>query len=334
MTATITLAHGNGGALTRSLICDVLAPLLANPHLDVSRDAAALSLTGDWMVTSDGFSVLPLEFPGGSIGTLAVYGTVNDLAVSGARARFMTLNLLIEEGFMLGDLQRLVAQLAASAKACGVDVITGDTKVIPRTNSVPTLYMSVTGMGPRVAASSSLGLSRVQAGDAVIVSGGIGEHGTAVMLARAEFGVQGSIQSDCGSVWPLVEKLLEFDGLRFMRDPTRGGLATLLHEVARGTGFGIRVREAAIPVCRQVRGLCELLGLDPLYLACEGRVVVICDSTEASNILGVMKQVEIAEGAALIGYLDKDIVDVVLETEFGGQRYLEELTDDPLPRIC
>lgn len=333
MTATITLAHGNGGELTRSLICDVLAPLLANPYLDLSRDAAALSLMGDWMVTSDGFSVLPLEFPGGSIGTLAVYGTVNDLAVSGARARFMTLNLLIEEGFLVADLQRLVAQLAASASACGVDVITGDTKVIPRTNSVPTLYISATGLGPRVA-RSTLGLTSIQAGDAVIVSGGIGEHGTAVMLARAEFGVKGDIQSDCASVWPIVEKLLGFGGLRFMRDPTRGGLATLLHEIASGTRFGIRVSEVAIPVRPQVRGLCELLGLDPLYLACEGRVVVVCDSAEASGILSVMKQVDVSQNAALIGYIDKDIVDVVLETEFGGARYLDKLTDDPLPRIC
>ena len=333
MTATITLAHGNGGLLTRSLICDVIAPLLTNPFLDVSRDAAALSLTGDWMVTSDGFSVLPLEFPGGSIGTLAVYGTVNDLAVSGARARFMTLNILIEEGFLVVDLQRLVAQLAASASECGVDVIAGDTKVIPRTNAVPTLYMSATGLGPRVV-GFPLGFSRIQAGDAVIVSGGIGEHGTAVMLARAEFGVNGNVRSDCGSVWPLVEKLSGFGGLRFMRDPTRGGLATLLHEVAAGTGFGIRVTEVAIPVHPQVRGLCELLGLDPLYLACEGRIVVVCDPAEASSILSVMKEVEIAESAALIGYIDKNIVGVVLETEFGGSRYLEELSDDPLPRIC
>jgi hydrogenase expression/formation protein HypE len=329
----VRLAHGNGGRLMRELIAGVFARHLANPLLDLDCDACALPPDGgEPVVTTDGYTVQPLEFPGGDIGALAVHGTVNDLAVAGAEPRYLTLSAVIEEGLGMAQLERLVASLARAARECGVAVVAGDTKVVPRGQGGG-LYLSVTGIGRRVA-HATLGMSGIRVGDAVLVSGPVGDHGTAVMLARGEFGLTGDLRSDSASVLPLTRALYDLPGLRFLRDPTRGGLATVLHEIARATGLGVRVREAAIPVNEQVAAVCELLGYDPYYLACEGRVVAVVAAADAATALDRWRAHPQGQEAAIVGSIEDAASRVVLETALGGERLLDELEDDPLPRIC
>jgi hydrogenase expression/formation protein HypE len=328
----ITLAHGNGGRFMRQLIEDIFARHLANPGLDIQADAVTLSLDGEAVFTTDGFTVQPLEFPGGDIGRLAVNGTVNDLAVAGALPRYLSLSALIEEGLEVELLERLVASLAEAAREAGVQVVAGDTKVLPRGQGGG-LYLTTTGVGIRKA-KTPLGLNCIQAGDSMLVSGSVGDHGTAVMLAREEFGLRGDLHSDCASVLPLTTAFLDLPGLRFMRDPTRGGLATVAYEIARITGLGVRLLEAAIPVHDPVRSVCEMLGYDPYYLACEGRVVAVVAPDEAETALARWRTLPQGQEAAIIGRIELDQQGVVLETELGGERLLEELEDDPLPRIC
>ena len=329
----ISLAHGNGGRYMRELIEEVFARHLANPLLNVQADAAALpAMDGVVMMTTDGFTVQPLEFPGGTIGSLAVHGTVNDLAVSGATPHYLTLNAFIEEGFDIAQLERIIASLARAAHEANVVVVAGDTKVVRRGEGGG-LYLATTGVGvrhPRL----QLGLDRVQAGDAVLVSGPVGDHGIAVLLAREQFGLSGELMSDAASVFPLTQALSSLDGLRFMRDPTRGGLATVMHEICRATGLEVRLQQAAIPVREQVAAVCEMLGYDPMFLACEGRVVAIVAASQAAAALACLQALPQGREAAIIGRVNTGRAHVVLETELGGQRVLEELEDDPLPRIC
>lgn len=328
----ITLAHGNGGRFMRELISEVFARYLANPNLDVHADAVRLSFDGaELMLTTDGFSVQPLEFPGGNIGSLAVHGTTNDLAVAGATPRFLSLNAFIEEGLEVAQLDRIIASLAKAANEVGVQVVAGDTKVVPR-GTGGGLYLVTTGIGVRTG-SQALGFKQIRPGDAILVSGTVGDHGTAVMLAREQFGLKGKLESDAASVLPLTQALLEFSGLRFMRDPTRGGLATVAHEISYATGLGVRLLEASIPVRAQVSSVCEMLGYDPYYLACEGRVVAVIDQAQVNAAVSALRQHRGGQDAALIGHLTTEC-HVVLETELGGERILEELEDDPLPRIC
>ena len=329
----VGLAHGNGGRFMRALIEQVFARHLANPALDIQADASRLPLPpgGEVLVTTDGFTVQPLEFPGGDIGSLAVHGTVNDLAVSGARPVFLTLNVFVEEGFELAQLDRITASLAAPARAAGVAVAEGDLKVLRRGEGGG-LYLATTGIGVR-RPGLRLGLDRVRPGDAVLVSGPVGDHGTAVLLARESFGLRGDLQSDAASVLPLAECLLDLPGLRFMRDPTRGGLATVLHEVAHATGCTVRVREPAIPVRDPVRAVCEMLGYDPMFLACEGRVVAVLAPEHADAALARWQALPGGTAAALIGRIESGTPQLVLETEL-GERLIEELEDEPLPRIC
>jgi hydrogenase expression/formation protein HypE len=329
----ITLAHGNGGRFMRELIEDLFARHLANPALDVHADAVLLPLAEhEFLFTTDGFSVQPLEFPGGDIGSLAVHGTINDLAVSGATPRFLSLNAFIEEGLEVEQLARIIKSLAQAAKEAGVQVVAGDTKVVPR-GSGGGLYLATTGLGVRTT-RHKLGFDRIQAGDAILVTGTVGDHGTAVMLAREQFGLKGDLVSDAASVFPLTQILLDFDGLRFMRDPTRGGLATVAYEIGHITGLGVRLSQVAIPITEQVRAVCEMLGYDPHYLACEGRVVAVMASDQADLALAALRQHAQGTNAALIGHVEKAGSRVILETELGGERFLEELEDDPLPRIC
>jgi hydrogenase expression/formation protein HypE len=317
----------------RQLIEDIFARHLANPGLDIQADAVTLSLDGEVvMFTTDGFTVQPLEFPGGDIGRLAVNGTVNDLAVAGALPRYLSLSALIEEGLEVELLERLVASLAEAAHEAGVQVVAGDTKVLPRGQGGG-LYLTTTGIGIRKA-KTPLGLTCIQAGDSMLVSGPVGDHGTAVMLAREEFGLQGDLHSDCASVLALTTTLWDLPGLRFMRDPTRGGLATVAYEIARITGLGVRLLETAIPVHDPVRSVCEMLGYDPYYLACEGRVVAVVAPDEAETALARWRTLPQGQEATIIGRIELDQQGVVLETELGGERLLEELEDDPLPRIC
>lgn len=329
----VRLAHGNGGRLMRELIEQLFARHLGNPLLDVNTDAATLPHTpGELLLTTDGFTVKPLEFPGGNIGSLAVHGTVNDLAVSGARPLYLTLNAFIEEGFELAQLERIVAGIARAARESGVAVVAGDTKVLPRGEGGG-IYLATTGVGVR-ASAGRLGLDRVQEGDVILVSGPVGDHGTAVMLAREQFGLRGDLTSDAASVLPLAEAVWRLPGLRFMRDPTRGGVATVAHEIARGTGLTARLGGVTIPVREPVAAVCEMLGYDPLYLACEGRVVAVVAEAEADAALAAWRGLPAGRDAQVIGKVHAGKAQVVLETEFGGERLLEELEEDPLPRIC
>jgi len=328
----ISLAHGNGGRMMRELIEELFAPALASPLLDTDADAVSLAVPADQdlVVTTDGFTVQPLEFPGGNIGSLAVHGTVNDLAVSGAVPRYMTLSVFLEEGLEIALLRRVVDALARAARACGIAVVAGDTKVVGR-GDCDGIYLSATGIGFRPQ-GVCFALNRIRSGDRVLLSGPIGEHGAAVMLARQEFGLRGDLESDAASVLPQAQALMSVPGLRFMRDPTRGGLATVAHEIARSAGLAVRLAEAQIPVSDPVQSVCELLGFDPLYLACEGRLIAIVAPETADRALAALQTV--APRAALIGTIGEGSPQVILHTTFGGERSLDELEDDPLPRIC
>jgi hydrogenase expression/formation protein HypE len=328
----VSLAHGNGGRMMREMIEELFVPALANPLLDTTADAVRLPIPvgQDLLVTTDGFTVKPLEFPGGNIGSLAVHGTVNDLAVSGAVPRFMTLSVFLEEGLEIAVLRRVIAALGNAARECGVAVVAGDTKVVGR-GDCDGIYLAATGVGFR-STGVRLGPDRARPGDRILVSGPIGDHGAAVMLARQEFGLRGDLESDAASVLPQAQALMTMAGLRFMRDPTRGGLATVAHELARATQLTVRLSEAHIPVNDSVQSVCELLGFDPLYLACEGRLVAVVAPESAEEALVALRAV--APRAALIGEIDHGLPQVILRTAFGGERSLDELEDDPLPRIC
>jgi len=328
----ISLAHGNGGRMMRELIEGLFVPALANVHLDTCADAVSLAMPADrdLVVTTDGFTVQPLEFPGGNIGSLAVHGTVNDLAVSGAEPRYLTLSVFLEEGLEIALLRRVVDALAVAARDSGVAVVAGDTKVVGR-GECDGIYLATTGVGFR-SRHSRYALDLVRAGDRILVSGPVGNHGAAVMLARQQFGLRGDLVSDAASVLPQAQALMSVTGLRFMRDPTRGGLATVAHELARASNLSVYLSEAQIPVDESVQSVCELLGFDPLYLACEGQIVAVVASDAAEAALKQLRTV--APMAKLIGELRPGAPQVILDTAFGGQRVLDELEEDPLPRIC
>ena len=329
----ISLAHGNGGRFMRELIEEIFAYHLGNPELDTEADAVPILLDGgETLITTDGFTVQPLEFPGGDIGSLAVHGTVNDLAVAGAAPLYFSLNAFIEEGMEVTQLDRVIASLGRAAAEAGVRVAAGDTKVVPRGEGGG-LYLATTGVGVKHR-DLRLDMKQIRDGDAILVSGPVGDHGIAVMLAREQFGMHADLSSDCASVLPLTRALLPLDGLRFMRDPTRGGLAMIAHEITRATGMGVYMDEAAIPVREAVKSVCELLGYDPLYLACEGRVVAVVAPGQAKAVLAAWRALPQGREAALIGKVDKSKRFVVMQTMLGGERMLDELEDDPLPRIC
>ena len=329
----ITLAHGNGGRLMRELIEEVFSAAFGG-SLDTQSDAAMLPLAeegSEWMITTDGFTVEPLEFPGGDIGSLAVHGTVNDLAVSGAEPRFITLNAFIEEGFEVARLARIARSIATACAETGMRLLAGDTKVVRRGQGGG-LYLATTGIGRR-RTSLPLGIDQVREGDCLVVSGTLGDHGTAVMLARQQFGLSGDLKSDAASVVPVTSILLGVPGLRFMRDPTRGGLATVAHEIAAASSRTIRLFEDSLPLRREVVSVCEILGYDPLYLASEGRVVAVLP-VDAADAAVTALQAQGHRHARKVGRIEAGPPRVVLQTRLGGERILPELEDDPLPRIC
>jgi hydrogenase expression/formation protein HypE len=329
----VSLAHGNGGRFMRELIQEIFAAHLANDSLDTRLDAVTLPWNDARLVMStDGFTVQPLEFPGGDIGSLAVHGTCNDLAVAGATPIYLTLNAFIEEGFDLEVLDRLIGSLARAARESDVAVVAGDTKVLPRGHGGG-LYLATTGVGV-LDTRARLSLDDLQEGDRLLVSGPVGDHGIAVMLAREQFGLSGSLRSDAASVLPFTSALLDMSGLRFMRDPTRGGLVTVCHELCHASGLGVLLQEEAIPVREQVVSVCQMLGYDAYYLACEGRVVAVMAAEEADAALAKWRVLPGGEQAAIIGELVAGSPRVQLRTTIGGSRLLEELEDDPLPRIC
>ena len=329
----ITLAHGNGGRYMRELIEELFARHLASPGLDTDTDAASIDLPpGQTLFTTDGFIVKPLEFPGGDIGSLAVHGTCNDLAVAGGDPLYLTLNAFIEEGMPMEQLERLVRSIGTAARESGVQVVAGDTKVLPHGEGSG-VYFATAGIGVRPD-GVQLGMRQIGAGDRILVSGPVGDHGVSVMLAREEFGMRGDLRSDAASVLPLTRAVRELPGLRFMRDPTRGGLATVCHEIVHATGLHISLDGPAIPVQDPVQSVCEMLGYDPLFLACEGRVVAVAAADTADTVLERWRALPEGRQAMLIGKVQDGRARVEIETELGGRRILEELQDDPLPRIC
>lgn len=317
----------------RSLIEDIFARHLANPRLDVQTDAVALpQLEGEPVFSVDGFTVQPLEFPGGNIGSLAVHGTVNDLAVSGAQPKYLSLSAIIEEGLEFEKLEMYVRSIAEAAQEAGVEVVTGDTKVVPR-GFGGGVYFITSGIGIRKT-NAKLSMDRIQPGDKIVVTGSVGDHGTCVMLAREEYGLKGDLLSDSACVLPLTELMQQFSGLHFMRDPTRGGLATVAHEVMSCGKLCVRLFETHIPVKEPVQSVCEILGYDPYYLACEGRVVAFVAAEDADQLLADLQSHPAGKDAAIIGQVEEGKPCVILQTDLGGERLLEELEDDPLPRIC
>ena len=330
----ISLAHGNGGRLMRELIEQLFSRHLKNDLLDTRTDAAFIPLAldaGEFVMTTDGYTVEPLEFPGGNIGSLAVHGTVNDLAVSGAKPLYLTLNAFIEEGLEIALLDRIVQSMAQACRECDVKVVAGDTKVLRRGQGGG-IYFATTGIGIRDI-NLQLGMGQIKLGDAILLSGTAGDHGTAVMLAREQFGLSGSLKSDAASVIPICRALLATPGLRFMRDPTRGGIATIAHEIAQAIDHAVRFYETRIPIHEQVRAVADMLGYDPLYMACEGRVLAVIDAAYAETAIHKLHVLGYRD-AAIIGCIETGQAHALIETELGGERLLQELEEDPLPRIC
>lgn len=332
----ITMAHGAGGRASQALIEGLLLPALENEALARLGDAGAVSAAGvPLALTSDSFVVTPLRFPGGSIGELAVNGTVNDLAVSGARPLALTLSLVLEEGLAAQALREEVQAVARAARAAGVEVVAGDTKVVAR-GEADGMYACTTGLG-LLDGRATLSPSSLAPGDRVLVSGPLAEHGMAVMLARGEYALQADIESDTGPLWAAAEALLEAAGgaLRCMRDPTRGGAASALNELARASGVGVRVHERSVPISAPVRAAAELLGIDPMYVASEGRLLAFVAADAADDALAALRGVAGCERACAIGEVVEEPAGMVLvETAFGGSRVMDLLAGDPLPRIC
>jgi hydrogenase expression/formation protein HypE len=325
----ITMAHGAGGKASRTLVEGLLAPALAVRELD---DAATV---GELAITTDSYVVKPIRFPGGSIGELAVNGTVNDLAVSGARPLALTLSLVLEEGLGAEELRAEVDAIARAAEAAGIEIVGGDTKVVER-GHCDSMYVCTTGLG-RLDPRASLSPGALAAGDRILVSGSVGDHGTAIMLARGEFELDAEIASDTRSLWPAVDALLEAagDSIHCLRDATRGGVATVLNELARASGVAVVVKEAAVPVRPEVAGACEILGLDPMYVANEGTLVAFVAPQAAEAALAALRSAPGGEEAAEIGEVKTEPPGMVLvETAFGGRRVMDLLVGDPLPRIC
>lgn len=330
----ITLAHGAGGRQTRDLIEALILPRFGNPALEEMGDAALVETGGTRMLfTTDGFVIKPLEFPGGDIGKLAVCGTVNDLSVAGGRPLWLSCSLVIEEGLPTALLERLLDSMAATARAAGVQIVCGDTKVVER-GAADGLFICTAGVGLPLPECRR---QPVQAGDCVLVSGPVGDHEAAVFRARENVGQGMALVSDCAPVNGLVAAMAPVagGGLRVMRDPTRGGLATALYELVQGSGCSVMLREEDVPVRAEVRGLCELVGFEPYHLACEGRLVAIAAPERAPVLLAAMRAHPQGREAAIIGELVGDGRGrVYLENSFGGGRVLGLVSGVQLPRIC
>jgi hydrogenase expression/formation protein HypE len=332
----ITMAHGAGGRATQTLIEGLLVPAFGSPALAELADAGAIAVDGiDLALTTDSFVVKPLRFPGGSIGELAVNGTVNDLAVAGARPLALTLSLVLEEGLPSDELRAEVEAIAAAAAAAQVDVVAGDTKVVERGHA-DGMYVCTAGVGRRDR-RARLSPAALRPGDRVLLSGPVGDHGTAIMLARGEFELDADVRSDTRPLWPAVDALLDAaaPALRCMRDATRGGVASVLNELARASRVAMSVREGDVPVDAAVAGAAEILGIEPMYIANEGKLVAFVAPDAAPAALDALRAVPGCERAAEIGEVASEPPGMVLlETAFGGRRVLDQLVGDPLPRIC
>ena len=332
MDEIISLDYGSGGKKTARLIEKLILPRLDNPALRELGDGAIVSGGEKLVFSTDSFVVSPLFFPGGDIGKLSVCGTVNDLSMCGAEPKYLSCSFIIEEGFPFSQLERIVASMAAQCEKAGVQIVTGDTKVVEKGRG-DGIYINTAGIG--VLRHPGLSPGNIRPGDKVLVSGFVGDHGTAVMLARNQM-MQGEIASDCAALNGLTEAILTAaPGVRVLRDPTRGGVATTLNEFVEGTALGIELEEAQIPVRPQVQAACNMLGLDPLYCANEGKLLAVVAPEDADKVLAAMKNHELGTDAAVIGEVTERYPGkLTLRTAFGGSRVLQKLSGAQLPRIC
>jgi hydrogenase expression/formation protein HypE len=329
----ITLSHGSGGKLTHDLIKNLFVKEFNNRFLSSLGDSAILGpISGKIAYTTDSFVVNPIFFPGGDIGKLSVCGTINDLCVSGSRPRFLSCSMIVEEGFDYKDLEKITLSAKDVCKRTGVDIVTGDFKVVEK-GSVDKIFITTCGIG-EVYKNSRLSVKRVKPGDKIIINGTIGDHGAAVLLAREELKFKARILSDCAPLGGLISRIMAND-IKFMRDPTRGGLATTLNEISEESGYNIRLDEACIPVNGSVKVLCEAIGMEPLYMANEGKVVVIVSPRNALRVLAGMKKHPLGKKSAIIGEVEKEKDKrVYLKTRIGGKRIIDMLSGEHLPRIC
>ncbi len=332
----ITLSHGAGGKSSAALVDSVFLEAFRNPELEQLGDGAVLALpSGERLAFStDSFVVSPRRFPGGSIGMLAVHGTVNDLAVSGAKPRWLSAAFVIAEGFEIAELREIVADMATAAREAGVILVTGDTKVVPK-GAADGLYITTAGIGV-IPEGRTLSAASVRPGDRIVLSGTLGDHGMAVMLARGDLNIEADLHSDTAPVNVMVEALLEAaPTTRWMRDPTRGGIGTICNELAQDAGVAVILDELLIPVTPMVQGACEMLGIDPLYVANEGKFVAVVPPDEAEAAVAALRAHPLGHNAAVIGEIVAEPAGIVaLRTPFGGSRIVDMLVGDPLPRIC
>jgi hydrogenase expression/formation protein HypE len=335
----VSMSHGSGGKAMRALIEDVFLGAFSNERLDPLEDQAIVALPeltrhGDRLAfTTDTYVVDPLFFPGGDIGTLAVSGTVNDLAVSGAKPLFLSCGMVLEEGLSVEVLRRVCASMRAVADRVGVSIVTGDTTVVER-GAADKLFINTSGIGV-IPAGVSLSAANARPGDVVIASGVLGDHGTAILIARNQLALEADIESDCQPLDGLVAAMLAAcPAIRCLRDATRGGVATVLNEFARSSHVGIRIRECDLPLREEVSGACEILGLDPLYLANEGKLIAVAAPADAARLLAAMRAHPAAADAAIIGEVAGRPGIVIMQTSFGGERIVDMLVGEQLPRIC
>ncbi len=336
-TKNILLGHGSGGSLTHELIKSIFVKHFSNPILNVQGDSALLDITSSKVsMTTDSFVVDPLFFPGGDIGKLAVAGTVNDLAVSGAIPQYLSAAFIIEEGFPIADLEDIVKTMASEAKKAGVYIVTGDTKVVER-GKCDKLFINTTGIGVLEDSKEKIGSgSQIEIGDKILINGAIGNHGMAIMAKRNDLKLTAKISSDCACLNHMISKVLDA-GIRvkFMRDATRGGLSTVLHEMVDGKDYGLEIDEAQLRVDEEVQGICELLGFDPMYVANEGKVVIVVHPDDAEQALKILQSDEFGPDASIIGTIVKDHPSKgYIKTMIGGKRIVDMLSGEQLPRIC
>jgi len=337
MENNILLGHGSGGRLTHNLIKDLFVKHFDNPILRQQTDSALLKInSANLAFTTDSYVVDPIFFPGGNIGKLAVCGTVNDLAVSGAIPKYLSASFIIEEGFSIKELDLIITSMADEAKKAGMLIVTGDTKVVNK-GQCDKLFINTSGIGILDEKFRSISTGeKIIAGDKIIINGSIADHGMTIMAARNFGNFKTEIKSDCACLNSLIKKIIDTTHqIKFMRDATRGGIATILCELTENNHIGIEVEESMVPINEKVRGMCELLGFDPFYVANEGKIILIVPAEDADNVVSAMKQNEFGKDAAIIG----EVVDVhhgkaILKTGIGGNRIIDMLADEQLPRIC
>lgn len=332
----VELIHGSGGKAMAQLVHQLFAAAFDNRFLAQGNDNALLEMpAGRVVMSTDSYVVSPMFFPGGDIGSLAVHGTLNDVAMAGARPLYLSVGFILEEGFPFADLERVVTSMAKAARDAGVPIVTGDTKVVERGHG-DGLYVNTTGLGVVPLGVTPPSGDRARSGDAVLVSGSMGDHGVAIMSMREGLSFETTIESDSAALHGLVAEMVKaVPDIHVLRDPTRGGLATTLNEIAHQSGVGFELDERAIPVKPQVAAACELLGIDPLYVANEGKLIAICASADAERLLATLRQHPLGQDAAVVGRVtDDEHRFLELKTAFGGSRILEWLAGEQLPRIC